>query len=106
MPPSAPGATAAMVCGIVSLALTPFACFCWFLEIAAIPLAVVAIVMGFRARNAVRQSQGTLAGGGKATAGLVTGIIAVALALVVVLPVLLFFSATIGALTHLPSPSP
>jgi hypothetical protein len=98
-----------MVCGIISLVLTCFACGCWFLEIVAFPLAIVAVVLGARARGRVAQSHGTLGGGGKARAGLVTGIIAIALGLLVVLPIVIFFGAfggLIGALSHLPSPSP
>jgi hypothetical protein len=95
-----------MVCGIVAIALTPFACFCWFLEIAALPLAIVAIVLGVRARRVAGQSGGSLGGSGKATAGLVTGIITVALALVVVLPAVLFFGSLGAILKSLPSPSP
>jgi hypothetical protein len=97
-----------MVCGIVALVLTVLSCFCWFLEIVAIPLAIVAIVMGYRGRQAVARSGGTLGGGGKATAGFVTGIIAGVLALLVVLPIALFASAFMSSLTHLtlPSPSP
>src|SRR6266511_3992026 len=77
--PEAQGVTPAMVLGIVSVCLMPVGCCCWFLELLAVPLGVVAIVMGVNARNRVNASQGTLGGGGKATAAIVTGGIAAVL---------------------------
>jgi hypothetical protein len=97
-----------MVLGIVSVCLMPIGCCCWFLEILAIPLGVVAIVMGVGARNRVNAAHGTLGGGGKATAGIVTGGIAVVLGLIVLVIGIVFtgLSAT-GVLQNLiPSPTP
>lgn len=102
----ASGATASMVLGIISCAILPFACFCWFLEIIGLPLGIVAVVLAFRARGKIAQSQGTLGGGGKALAGMITGFVGVGLA------VLVFILAIIGLATlsfisnSIPSPSP
>src|SRR4029077_7333048 len=71
MPVEAPGATPAMILGIVAVVLAPIGCFCGFLEIVALPLGIVAVVMGFRARSRIAQSQGTLGGSGKALAGII-----------------------------------
>jgi hypothetical protein len=54
-------AVASMVCGIVSV---PLLCI-WFM---ALPLAIVALILGIIARNAVRR--GEAGGGGMATAGI------------------------------------
>ena len=65
----APGATLAMVMGIlalVSLLLGPLA----FLSVV---FAILALVFGYRARSKIRASQGRLAGSGQATAGRVMG---------------------------------
>jgi hypothetical protein len=82
-PPEAPGVTPALVLGIVSVVAMPIGCCCWFLELLAIPLGVVAVVMGVNARNRINASQGTLGGGGKATAGIITGGIAAVLGLII-----------------------
>jgi len=102
----APGATASMICGIVAVVLAPIGCFCGFLEIVALPLGIVAVVLGFRARGRITQSQGTLVGGGKALAGLITGFVAIGLALIVGVAVV-FFAVSIGALQNaFPTPTP
>ena len=79
-----------MVLGIVSVVAMPIGCCCWYLELLAIPLGVVAVVMGVNARNRVNASQGTLGGGGKALAGIITGGIAAILGLVVLVIGLIF----------------
>ena len=63
---NAPGAVAAMVCGIVGI----FLC--------GIILGIVAIVLGVSANNRIRQNPRSYLGGGMATAGIVLGIIAIA----------------------------
>jgi hypothetical protein len=75
--PEAQNATIAMVLGIVAVVLSLVGCDCWFIEIAAIPLGIVAIVMGVGARNRVNASQGALGGSGKALSGIITGAVAV-----------------------------
>jgi predicted acyltransferase len=70
-PPKADGsAIASLVCGIVGL-------FCF------IP-AIVAIVLGASSKRRIDQSNGQLTGGGMATAGLVLGIVGVALGVIYV----------------------
>ena len=102
----APGATPSMILGIIAVVLAPIGCFCGFLEIVALPLGIVAVVLGFRARSRIAQSQGTLGGGGKALAGLITGFIAIGLALIVGV-IVVFFAVSIGSLQNLvPTPSP
>ncbi|HEY3086287.1 MAG TPA: hypothetical protein VGK28_12615 [Candidatus Dormibacteraeota bacterium] len=106
--PEAQGATPAMVLGIVSVCLMPIGCCCWFLELLAIPLGVVAIFMGVNARNRVNASQGTLGGGGKATAAIVTGGIAAVLGAIILVLGLVFTGLNAsGVLQNLiPSPTP
>jgi hypothetical protein len=97
-----------MVLGIVSVCLMPIGCCCWFLELLAIPLGVVAIFMGVNARNRVNASQGTLGGGGKATAAIVTGGIAAVLGAIILVLGLVFTGLNAsGVLQNLiPSPTP
>jgi hypothetical protein len=102
----APGATPAMILGIVAVVLAPIGCFCGFLEIVALPLGIVAVVLGFRARGRIAQSQGTLGGSGKALAAIITGFVAIGLALIVGVAVV-FFAVSIGALQNaFPTPTP
>jgi len=78
--PEASGATPAMVLGIISLVIVPLACCCGIGSIAPIVTGILAVIFGFMARNRVNSSGGTLGGGGKAMAGIITGGIAVVLA--------------------------
>lgn len=80
--PEASGATPAMVLGIISLVVVPLACCCGIGAGASIILGLIAVVFGIMARNRVNASGGTLGGGGKAMAGIITGGIAVALAVI------------------------
>jgi len=107
MPMEASGATVSMILGIIAVVLAPLGCFCGgLLEIVALPLGIVAVVLGFRARSRIAQSQGTLGGSGKALAGLITGFVAIGLALIVGV-IVIFFAVSIGSLQNaFPSPSP
>ncbi len=78
----------AMVLGIVSLCVLPLACCCGFGGAVPLVLGILAIVFGVTARNRITASQGALGGGGKATAGIVTGGVAVALAAVLIVLIL------------------
>ena len=62
-----------MVLGIVSLFGLPLICCCGFGELVALPLGIIAMVMGFTARSRIAASQGALGGDGKALAGIVMG---------------------------------
>jgi hypothetical protein len=106
MPMEAPGATPAMILGIVAVVLAPIGCFCGFLEIVALPLGIVAVVLGFRARSRIAQSQGTLGGSGKALAGLVTGFVAIGLSLIVGVLILIIGLSFASLSNAFPSPSP
>jgi len=103
----ASGATVSMILGIIAVVLAPLGCFCGgLLEIVALPLGIVAVVLGFRARSRIAQSQGTLGGSGKALAGLITGFVAIGLALIVGV-IVIFFAVSIGSLQNaFPSSSP
>jgi len=107
MPMEASGATVSMILGIIAVVLAPLGCFCGgLLEIVALPLGIVAVVLGFRARSRIAQSQGTLGGSGKALAGLITGFVAIGLALIVGV-IVIFFAVSIGSLQNaFPSSSP
>jgi len=60
---SAPGATASLVLGIIGLFFIPLI------------FGIIAIVLGAKAKKRIAQEPGVYAGGGKATAGIVLGII-------------------------------
>src|SRR5258708_2890256 len=100
MPMEAPGATPSMILGIVAVVLAPIGCFCGFLEIVALPLGIVAVVLGFRARSRIAQSQGTFGGSGKALAGLITGFVAIGLPLILAL-IAVFSPVPLESLPHL-----
>lgn len=109
----APGATASMVCGIISLALVPLGCCTYGLvEIASLPLGIVAVVLGFRARKGIAQSLGTsapLGGASKALAGIITGFIGIGFAVIVAILVALLglsFATLQNLQNTFPSPSP
>jgi hypothetical protein len=77
-----------MVLGIASLCVLPLACCCGVGGAVPLILGILAITFGVTARSRIAASQGALGGGGKATAGIVTGGIAVALAAVLIILVL------------------
>ena len=108
--PEASGATASMILGIISLVLLPFGCCCGISEIVTLPMGVVAIVLGWQARSKASASRGVLGGEGRALAGLITGAISVAFAIVILLIFVLWFGFT-ALLTPntnfaIPSPTP
>ena len=88
--PDAQGTMPAMILGIVALVVSLVGCDCWFLEIVAVPLGIVAIVMGINARNRANASQGGLGGSGKALAGIITGAVAVGVGAIAVVLALAF----------------
>gem|GEM_PF-6595292 len=63
--PDAPGATTAMVLGIIGL------------FVAGMILGIIALVMGLKAKKAISENPGMYGGSGKATAGIVLGIIGI-----------------------------
>jgi len=99
----------AMVLGIVAVVLSLVGCDCWFIEIVAVPLGIVAIVMGINARNRANAGQGAFGGSGKALAGIITGAVAVgvgAIAAVLALAVAgLSGSGILNNLTTTPPPT-
>lgn len=96
-----------MVCGIISLALVPVGCCTYGIaELASLPLGIVAVVLGFRARSRIAQAQGTLGGSGKAMAGIVTGFVAIGLAVIVGILVVIVGLSFAALQNAFPSPSP
>ena len=96
-----------MVLGIVSVCVLPLGCCCGLVELVALPLGIIAIVFGVRARSQITQSQGALSGGGKATAGIVTGAVGAGIAIVLGVLIALFIGFSVlnpGGL--IPSPTP
>jgi hypothetical protein len=77
-----------MVLGIVSLCLLPLACCCGFGGLISLILGILAVVFGVMARNRITAAQDAIGGNGKATAGIVTGGIAVGLAVLLIILVL------------------
>ncbi len=105
----APGATPSMILGIIAVVLAPIGCFCGLLEIVALPLGIVAVVLGFRARSRIAQSQGTLGGSGKALAGLITGFVGIGWSLIwgaILLLVVIGVNLLPNFVNSIPTPSP
>jgi hypothetical protein len=103
----ASGATPSMILGIIAVVLAPLGCFCGgLIDILALPLGIVAVVFGFRARSKIAQSQGTLGGSGKALAGLITGFVAIGLSLIVGVLILIIGLSFASLQNAFPSPSP
>ena len=98
-----------MILGIVAVCLSLVGCDCWFLEIGAIPLGIVAVVMGVNARNRINASQGALGGGGKALAAIITGVVAAVVGVIAVVLSLAFVglsgSGILNNLISTPTPS-
>ena len=103
--PDASGAVPAMVLGIISICALPLACCCGVGELVVIPLGIVAVVLGFMARNRVAASQGTLGGGSKALAGIVTGATAAAIGIMLVVAIFVFGFVSPNILNAIPTPS-
>src|SRR5712692_5059811 len=110
MPMEASGATVSMILGIIAVVLAPLGCFCGgLLEIVALPLGIVAVVLGFRARSRIAQSQGTLGGSGKALAGLITGFVGIGWSLIwgaILLLVVIGVNLLPNFVNSIPTPSP
>jgi len=94
-----------MVLGIISICALPLACCCGLGELVVIPLGIVAVVLGFMARNRVAASQGTLGGGSKALAGIVTGATAAAIGIMLVVAIFVFGFVSPSILNAIPTPS-
>jgi uncharacterized membrane protein len=77
-------AIAAMVCGIVGIAL----CF--------VP-SIVGLVLGFVSRSRIKRSNGALTGGGMALTGIILGFVAIAL---IVLYVVFLVAVTVNSSDH------
>ncbi len=77
--PTSSTAIVALVAGLLSWILLPFIA------------SVVAIIAGHMARSEIRRSNGALDGDGLALAGMVLGYVQIALALVAIIAVFLFF---------------
>lgn len=108
--PQAPGALPAMILGIVGLVLFPLSCCCGVGGLASIILGILAIVFGVMARNRINASGGTLGGSGKAMAGIITGGIAVGLAVIGAIVYFVFLASSgsiLNALNNvIQSPTP
>jgi hypothetical protein len=103
--PDAPGATPSMVLGIIALAGLPLVCCCGFGELIALPLGIIAVVLGLTARSKVAASQGALGGDGRALAGIVTGATAAAIAALLFVLYLLGVIAS-GSFNNFVGPTP
>ena len=103
--PDAQNAMLSMILGIVSLVLTPFCCFTGFGLVIPLGLGIAASVLGFMARGKIAAAPGTLGGSGKALTGIITGLIAVGLSIILLIAILLFRAALPSILNSLPSPT-
>lgn len=100
-----PGATAAMVCGIIAAALSPISCCFIYLGIVTVPLGIVAIVLGFRARSKAATMPGAT-GSGKALAGIITGGVAVGLVVLAAIALAMGLAFLSGIINAIPTPTP
>jgi hypothetical protein len=106
--PDAPGATPAMVLGIVALAGLPVICCCGLGELIVLPIGIIAVVLGVQARSKIAGNQGAYGGDGKALAGIVMGATAAGIGLVLLVLYALGAIASGGGMFNnfaLPSPS-
>ena len=94
-----------MVLGILSLFGLPLICCCGFGELIALPLGIVAAVLGFTARSRIAASQGALAGDGRALAGIVMGATAAGIAALLFVLYLMGVISS-GSLSHMVGPTP
>ena len=119
MKPHPPGAVASLVFGILAMltGLMPlvfgiFAVLVWYMPLLGLVFGVIAIVSAKRATSSLTSLPGTFEPGGMHTAGLVTGIIGLALSVLVGLWCLMiiglisaiFTAATSGQPSTLPVP--
>ncbi len=98
-----------MVLGIISLVVLPVGCCCVVGNVMSIAAGIAAIVFGITARNRVGAASGSLGGGSRATAGIVMGGVATALAVllfVISLAIGLGSGAFLNYLNTIASPSP
>lgn len=78
-------ATAALVLGIVSIAL-------FFIPYLAIPCGIVAIILGVVAKNKIKADPDLANSSGAATGGLITGIIGTIIGIILIVIALMFVS--------------
>ncbi|MFT5860853.1 MAG: hypothetical protein ACI865_002969 [Flavobacteriaceae bacterium] len=86
-------ATAALVLGIVSLAL------CW-IPYLAIPCGIVAIILAVVAKNKIKADPDLASSSGAATGGLITGIIGTLIATILLVLAIMFVSAVANNLDN------
>lgn len=82
--PDAPGSLVSMILGIVGLVLSFLGC-CGFFAVVPAGLGIAALILGFQARGKIAAAPGQYGGSGKALAGIITGGIAVGLAVILLL---------------------
>lgn len=102
--PDASGSLVSMILGIIGLVLSFLGCCGIFIVVPA-GLGVAALVLGFQARGKIAAAPGQLGGGGKAMTGIITGAVAIGVAVL-----LLILSIALGAslrsfVNSLPSPT-
>jgi hypothetical protein len=90
LPPPAPVARPTSVLAIVSI-VSGLLGIVGSILVVPLVASIVAVITGHLARGEIRRSQGAMDGDGLAIAGLVTGYAMIALALLLVLAVVLFF---------------
>lgn len=81
-------ATAALVLGIVSVAL-------FFIPYLAIPCGIVAIILAVVAKNKIKADPDLAHTSGQATGGLITGIIGLVIGIILIVIALMFVSAVV-----------
>lgn len=95
-PPKSGKATAAMVLGICALASITLACCFSLLLTITFVLGILAIIFGILAKNEIRDTPG-LAGYGQAQAGLIMGIVGLALSVVIFVVAFFFLGVALMA---------
>ena len=82
--PDAPNATLSMILGIIGAVLSFLGC-CGIFVVVPAGLGIAALVLGFQARGKIAAAPGQYGGSGKALAGIITGGVAVGLAVILLI---------------------
>ena len=102
--PDAPNSTLSMILGIVGLVVSFLGC-CGFFSVIPLGLGIAAVILGVNARGKITAAQGAFGGSGKAMAGIVTGAVAIGIAVVLFI-IALAIGANIRSIVNaIPTPT-
>lgn len=102
--PDASGSLVSMILGIIGLVLSFLGCCGIFIVVPA-GLGVAALVLGFQARGKIAAAPGQLGGSGKAMTGIITGALAIGIAVLLLILSLALGASLRSIVNSLPSPT-